>query len=480
MAEHQLGGVLSDAHKLTGVHNYAMWKIRMEQILKRDECYWLINSEWPKLCREDDIVSARLKNKALTSITLSCVDSIMRTCSKINCPKQLWDYLSATYQVQNNAQRLHLKKKLQNLSMTEDTSVTEFVAQLTDLALQIAELPDEENVRDADLVEILLNALPDSYEGLLNSINGEATLPTFDNIVARLLQHENRRKLRLDKTIGEERTLALTHELNALRFKGGGFSRSNPPHRVQPHASGRVGPCNFCGEYGHLMRNCSELAKEIARRAKERQAQRNRYRPVAHLVNASTSSEEHTMPMTEDDIEVAVDLYEATLGIDSSSRPSAIEPSSNVNSLSMVHPDLNSVVMEKPWYLDSGASKHVTGDKSTLAQFDSRVIDVTPLKSAGGSGHPVYGKGNLLFDTSEGEIKIPGVLYVPSISTNLLSVGCITDSKHHLVTFDDRQCLIIEKPSNTVVARGIRDSSNGLYKLVTGPSSSLKRPFQLL
>ena len=108
----------------------------------------------------------------------------MRTCSKINCPKQLWDYLSATYQVQNNAQRLHLKKKLQSLSMIEDTLVTEFVARLTDLALQIGELPDEENVRDADLVELLLNALPESYEGLLNSINGEATLPTFDNIVA--------------------------------------------------------------------------------------------------------------------------------------------------------------------------------------------------------------------------------------------------------------------------------------------------------
>lgn len=119
------------------------------------------------------------------------------------------------------------------------------------------------------------------------------------------------------------------------------------------------------------------------------------------------------------------------------------------------------------WFLDSGASKHVTGLKDLLS--DLEIGSRSKISTAGGESLHVEAKGKVEVPTSSGAIKFDNVLYVPGITKNLLSVGYIADGKERLkVLFDSDNFWILKNfplpdPCD-IVATGTRDRKNGLYK----------------
>jgi hypothetical protein len=82
--------------------------------------------------------------------------------------------------------------------------------------------------------------------------------------------------------------------------------------------------------------------------------------------------------------------------------------------------------VEEDWFLDSGASSHVTGNSQLLSHVTPSSIP--QIRTAGGQIMPVSGQGTVHITDSSGKIKlIHNVLYVPSVKTNLFSVGRLTD-----------------------------------------------------
>lgn len=119
------------------------------------------------------------------------------------------------------------------------------------------------------------------------------------------------------------------------------------------------------------------------------------------------------------------------------------------------------------WYLDSGASRHVTGHKNLLK--DLKVGNQSQIRTAGGESLRVEAKGKTIVSTKSGGIKFDNILYVPGITKNLLSVGAITDGKARMkVLFDSDRFWILQNfpdpEPNHVVATGSRDRKNGLYR----------------
>ena len=81
---------------------------------------------------------------------------------------------------------------------------------------------------------------------------------------------------------------------------------------------------------------------------------------------------------------------------------------------------------ESGWYLDTGASKHVMGSAGQFESLDDSYQG--DVRTVGGQRHKIAGRGPVNFHSPLGEIRtVPGVLYVPSITKNLLSVGSLTD-----------------------------------------------------
>jgi len=76
------------------------------------------------------------------------------------------------------------------------------------------------------------------------------------------------------------------------------------------------------------------------------------------------------------------------------------------------------------WYLDSGCSTHMTGRRDWFIKIDDSSLG--KIRFADDSSLNSEGIGRVvLWDSGGREIVIDGVLYVPGLKTNLLSLGQI-------------------------------------------------------
>ncbi|XP_073153354.1 uncharacterized protein [Henckelia pumila] len=138
----------------------------------------------------------------------------------------------------------------------------------------------------------------------------------------------------------------------------------------------------------------------------------------------------------------------------------------------------NELIKQAVWYLDSGCSRHMTGDRRMLS-------DYIP-----GSGHKIFfgdnskgttmGKGKLI----PGNIRIKDVLLVENLKYNLISISqlcdydyCVEFQKHTCIVKDQSGLIIMigERSGNTYKGcRAQRDNSNALGHGRNGPPWSLE------
>jgi hypothetical protein len=110
---------------------------------------------------------------------------------------------------------------------------------------------------------------------------------------------------------------------------------------------------------------------------------------------------------------------------------------------------------KNPWYIDSGCSKHMTGDKSKfLTLGDSKSGNVTFGNDAPGK---IKGKG--IVSLCNGKRKAQDVLFVEDLKHNLLSVSQVCDRGCEVV-FTSKDYRIKTVDSGQLVAKGIRTENN--------------------
>lgn len=118
----------------------------------------------------------------------------------------------------------------------------------------------------------------------------------------------------------------------------------------------------------------------------------------------------------------------------------------------------------RAWVIDSGASAHMTNDRSffkSLREFDGGLITLADGKKTAIRGE---GTGVLFGIDGQGKVKqidFGCVKFVPGLSTSLISVGKLVEKKLK-VQFDEDGCQVVNS-AGSVVATGNR--SGGLYNL---------------
>lgn len=116
------------------------------------------------------------------------------------------------------------------------------------------------------------------------------------------------------------------------------------------------------------------------------------------------------------------------------------------------------------WYIDSGASMHLTMHRDWL--HDEITPPVSTIKVANDKKLVVKSCGKVTLNVLNGNgkintISVQNVLYVPELTTNLLSVSQIINSGCQ-VQFDQKGCMIFNKNNEKVaVAKMI----NNMYRL---------------
>ena len=106
------------------------------------------------------------------------------------------------------------------------------------------------------------------------------------------------------------------------------------------------------------------------------------------------------------------------------------------------------------WIIDSGASRHLTANRNLLEEYIS--IQPTAITIGNGKEIKALGQGNITIPTSSGTILLAGVLHVPDIGTNLISVASIVDQGFR-VEFSKTCCTV--RRGTTVQGIGKREGN---------------------
>ena len=109
------------------------------------------------------------------------------------------------------------------------------------------------------------------------------------------------------------------------------------------------------------------------------------------------------------------------------------------------------------WYFDSGCSRHMTGERSYLCDYQNMLDGYVSFDD--GRKRRVLGKGTLL---ANGLSKLKNVLHVEGLKANLLSISQLCDQKLN-VKFTKDNCKVLNR-SREVVLEGSR-SSDSCYKI---------------
>jgi hypothetical protein len=119
---------------------------------------------------------------------------------------------------------------------------------------------------------------------------------------------------------------------------------------------------------------------------------------------------------------------------------------------------------EDTWLIDSGASKHMKGQKDILSSLTKKDF---PQKVSLGDDYqyPIKGMGESTYKIDSGTpMRMKDVLYVSGLTKNLLSISAL-DKKEFRVAFIDGEVLMWPKGKIVEDAVVIGTEEGGLYKL---------------
>lgn len=120
------------------------------------------------------------------------------------------------------------------------------------------------------------------------------------------------------------------------------------------------------------------------------------------------------------------------------------------------------------WYLDNGASNHMTGQKSKFQVQDEKITG--KVKFGDGSTVNIQGRGSILLKCKDGQERVLNEVYfIPDLRSNIISIGQLMEEGNRVIirgdymwVFDKQDCLLMK----------IKKSQNRLYKIIieTGKS----------
>ena len=111
-------------------------------------------------------------------------------------------------------------------------------------------------------------------------------------------------------------------------------------------------------------------------------------------------------------------------------------PPSKIGNATIFDNRLNGKFDDTAWIIDTRATHHVTGKKSWL--FDTKVFEC-PIRLPNGETVSASLVGSICLSN---KITLTGMLYVPNLHCNLLSVSQLIDDIYCIVQFNAYMCAI--------------------------------------
>ena len=360
--------------------DYDHWSMLMENLLRSKEWWHLIDPGYSEpeagVEQTEAQVAVRadlkLKDLKVKNYLFATIDkSILKTILQKETAQQLWDSMKRKYQGSKRVQRSQLqalRREFEVLEMKEDETVTEYFARVMLVANNMRN--NGEAMQDIKIVEKILRTLTERFNYIVVSIEeaNDIDCLTVDELQSSLVVHEQKFRR---KEIEEEQVLKVTYEERNTRGRGRGMAGSGRGMAGSGRGRGRgrqptnraLIECYRCHRIGHYQYECPEWDRK------------------ANFVEFDNDEELLLMAY--------VEKYKAT--------------------------------RDEIWFLDSGCSNHMSGNREWFSELNESFKQT--VKLGNDSRIAVMGKGSVRMQVNGIVQVISNVYYIPELKNNLLSIG---------------------------------------------------------
>lgn len=391
--------------KLKGREDYQFWKVSAQAILEMDGLWDIVVGNETE---QDETKVAVLDRKAKCRLVL-----MVETVNFVHfqaevTAKGVWDKLKSAFDDSGLMRRVGLLRILITTKLDECDNMEDFVNRIISTAHKLSGAGME--INDEWIGTLLLAGLSSRYEPMIMAIENSGVSISSDKIKTKLLQETSQHEQSKGETsmyTNPRKFHANTHNKHAFKHSqsgqnanGGQQGQSLQSGHGQQQTSARNFKCFKCHKYGHFSRDCR------------------------------------------------------------SSKSSGSNYGNNGGRSEMTWSCTTGKYNNNDWYIDSGASAHMSKDAAIVTEV--RASDSDTVTVANSTTLNVEGQGLVKLSSSLMDINVHNVLIVPEICANLLSVSALVRKGLRLV-FDSQGCAVIEEKSGKIIANA--SEMNGLYRL---------------
>jgi S-adenosylmethionine synthetase len=180
---------MKSENKLEGASNFRAWKTRIDLILAKNKVLDIVKGKIvePKFEegkeKEPQNIAVMEKFKdndinAMSIIVDSIKDHLIPYISHLDLSKKMYDALTNLFSVRNIGQVMSMKNEFRDMKMNNDDNIISYFARISQLRDQLQAI--EEIISEKELVNIVLNDLPKTWDAFAASMNTRKEYPTFE------------------------------------------------------------------------------------------------------------------------------------------------------------------------------------------------------------------------------------------------------------------------------------------------------------
>jgi hypothetical protein len=186
---------------LEGDSNFRAWKTRIDLILSKNKVLDIMKGKIMEpqfeVGKEKEpqniVVMEKFKDSDINAMSIivdSVKDHLIPYISHLDSSKKMYDALTNLFSVRNIGQVICLKNELHDMKMNNDDNIALYFVIISQLRDQLQAI--EEIISEKELVNIVLNSLPKTWDAFSTSMNTRNEYPTFEELWTCCAQEESR------------------------------------------------------------------------------------------------------------------------------------------------------------------------------------------------------------------------------------------------------------------------------------------------
>jgi hypothetical protein len=401
--------------------NYPAWSFQFEMFVKGKSLSGHLNGTSTAPTDAAELSKWEDKDAQVITWILACVEpQMINNLRSFSTAKEMWDHLKTIYNLNNAAKRFQLELDIANYRQGP-MSIQDYYSGFLNLwaehsAILHADVPQTSLAAIQKIYEVskrdqFLMKLRPEFEVVRAALLNRSPVPDLEVCVGELLREEQRLLTQNSMLPDQSTPDALT-----VAYSAQGTTNRRDMRHVE---------CFSCKQFGHFARNCS---KKFCNYCKQRGhiitecPTRPPRRPTQAFHATTNAAGTASDALTPEKVQQIVLSALSTLGINGKSTSTST-----------------------PWFVDSGASNHMTGSPDHLQNV--RAYKGTKnIQIADGNTLPIHAVGDI-------NPSFNNVFVSPGLASNLISVGQLVDNNCN-VNFSRTGCFVQDQVSGKVIAKG--------------------------